>query len=80
VNVAVTLFGPFIVQVDPLGTKQFVQPPKLELLAGVAIRVTVPGAKRLLHVPLLLVQLIPDGIDVTVPEPEPLSETVLVLP
>ena len=51
------------------------QPVKLELLAGVAVRVTdVPLTKLALHAPALAVQVTPTGLDVTVPVPVPVSE------
>ena len=73
-NVAVTLFGPSIVTWQaPVPLQAPAQPPKVEALAGLAVRVTlVPLTKVELHVPG---QLIPPIFEVTVPVPLPVVLT-----
>ena len=65
------------VQVAPLLPVQPLQLPKVEPLAGDAVRVTVEVLEKLaLHV---VPQLMPDGLEVTVPVPAPARVTVSVL-
>jgi hypothetical protein len=68
------------VHVLPLDASQPVQPVKIERRSGVAVRVTaVSITKSLLQPePLVELQLIPAGDEVTVPLPMPVSETVSV--
>jgi hypothetical protein len=64
----------FIVTVQLVPLQAPLQPIKLKLAAGVAVRVTgVPMAKLALHVPP---QLIPEGELVTMPLPDTLTERV----
>jgi len=77
--VAVTVLPPpsatINAQVELLPLQAPPHPVKLELLAGVAVRVTgVPLTKLALHTPALAVQLTPAGLEVTVPAPVPVSD------
>lgn len=54
------------------------QPPKVEPVAGVAVKVTVVPIGKVAEQPTLEVQLIPAGELVTVPIPRPISEIVTV--
>ena len=54
------------------------QPPKVEPVAGEAVKVTVVPIANVAEQPTLEVQLMPTGELVTVPTPRPISETVTV--
>ncbi len=75
VNAAVTLLAASIVtvQVFPVPAHAPLQPVKVELVVGTAVRVTrVPLLRLALHV---VPQLMPAGLEVTVPVPAPLLDT-----
>ena len=72
-NVAVTVLATLTVTVQAVPEQAPVQPAKVEPAAGVAVRVTtVPGVTDCEQ---LVPQLIPAGVLVTVPPPEPLFVT-----
>ena len=76
VAVTVTGFCTTIVQLDPEDIVQPVQPPKVEVPCGFAVRTTVvPTVNEALQV-LGLEQLIPVGRLVTLPLPDPTMFTV----
>ena len=69
------------VQLGPLIVPgQLFHPVEKELDVGFALRVTDDPLTMLvvLHDPELLVQLIPAGVEVTIPKPVPISFTVIV--
>ena len=70
VNVAVSAAGAFIVTAQgPMPLQSPIHPAKVEPTSGVAVSVTtLPKGKLVLHV---TPQLIPGGVLVTVPVPEP---------
>jgi hypothetical protein len=73
-KVAVTLLAASSVTVQvPVPLQAPLQPENVERQAGLAVRVTAVFA--LYEVPQVLPQLMPAGIDVTVPPPVPLLET-----
>jgi hypothetical protein len=73
-NVAVTLrTWDIFTEQEPVPVQAPPQPPKMELLAGAALSVTdAPESKFATH---LAPQLMPDGLEVTVPVPWPSSVT-----
>jgi hypothetical protein len=75
-NVAVQLLLAFIVTEPSLQSELPLQPAKVEPLAGLAVSVTTcPLVKLALHV---APQLIPEGLEVTVPLPVPTLVAVKV--
>jgi hypothetical protein len=78
VNVAVTVFAAFIVteQVAPETLSHPLQPPNVEFVLACAVSVTT--VPLLYEAEQIAPQLIPDGLDVTVPPPVPVLLTASV--
>jgi hypothetical protein len=74
-----SLFFTTTVQVATALGRQFAdQPPKVELAAGVAVRMTVAPMAKFAEQPLPEVQSMPGGSLTIVPYPKPASKTVKV--